>query len=107
MHRRLDMEWLSGGVSGTGDMPARAERKGGGQCERCWLCSAHDMAVLTNATVIAEDVGMKLETAEFSCLGTAKKVSARRQAPLPTAHTPSRARLLLALAPTFGPCALP
>merc|ERR1719399_1351025 len=34
-----------------------------------------DMAVLTNGTVIAEDVGMKLETAEFSCLGTAKKVT--------------------------------
>merc|ERR1712087_1086520 len=34
-----------------------------------------DMAVLTNATVISEDVGMKLETAEFSCLGTAKKVT--------------------------------
>ncbi|EOD10125.1 heat shock protein 60, partial [Emiliania huxleyi CCMP1516] len=32
-----------------------------------------DMAVLTNGTVISEDTGMKLETAEFSVLGTAKK----------------------------------
>merc|ERR1719387_1336607 len=34
-----------------------------------------DIAVLTNGTVISEDVGMKLETAEFSLLGTAKKVT--------------------------------
>lgn len=34
-----------------------------------------DMAVLTNGTVISEDTGMKLETAEFSVLGTAKKVT--------------------------------
>ena len=32
------------------------------------------MAVLTNAAVISEDTGMKLETADFSVLGTAKKV---------------------------------
>merc|ERR1719272_523486 len=34
-----------------------------------------DMAVLTGAQVISEDVGMKLETADFSVLGTAKKVT--------------------------------
>ena len=34
-----------------------------------------DMAVLTGATVISEDVGMKLETAEFSALGTCKKLT--------------------------------
>jgi len=34
-----------------------------------------DMAVLTNATVISEDTGMKLETADISALGTAKKVT--------------------------------
>merc|ERR1719440_1073947 len=34
-----------------------------------------DMAVLTGATVISEDVGMKLETADISCLGTCKKVT--------------------------------
>ena len=34
-----------------------------------------DMAVLTGATVVSEDVGMKLETAEFSCLGTCKKLT--------------------------------
>merc|ERR550537_640520 len=34
-----------------------------------------DMAVLTGGTVISEDVGMKLETAEFSCLGTCKKLT--------------------------------
>merc|ERR1719364_244167 len=34
-----------------------------------------DMAVLTGATVISEDVGMKLETADISCLGTCEKVT--------------------------------
>ena len=34
-----------------------------------------DMAVLTGATVISEDVGMKLETAEFDVLGTCKKIT--------------------------------
>jgi len=34
-----------------------------------------DMAVLTNGTVVSEDIGMKLETAEFGVLGTAKKVT--------------------------------
>lgn len=33
-----------------------------------------DIAILTNGTVIAEEMGMKLETAEFSCLGTAARV---------------------------------
>ena len=41
--------------------------------KRTLSVTTQDMAVLTNGTVIAEDVGMKLETAEFSCLGTAKK----------------------------------
>ena len=36
--------------------------------------AVQDMAVLTNAAVISEDTGMKLETADFSVLGTAKKV---------------------------------
>merc|ERR1719183_2392424 len=34
-----------------------------------------DMAVLTGATVISEYVGMKLETAEFSVLGSCKKLT--------------------------------
>merc|ERR550537_1766699 len=34
-----------------------------------------DMAILTGGTVVSEDVGMKLETAEFSCLGTCKKLT--------------------------------
>jgi len=34
-----------------------------------------DMAVLTGGTVISEDVGMKLETADMSCLGTCKKLT--------------------------------
>merc|ERR1719421_803702 len=34
-----------------------------------------DMAVLTGGSVISEDVGMKLETADFSCLGTCKKLT--------------------------------
>lgn len=33
-----------------------------------------DIAVLTGGTVISEEMGMKLETADFSCLGTATKV---------------------------------
>ena len=33
-----------------------------------------DIAVLTGGTVISEEMGMKLETAEFSCLGTASKL---------------------------------
>ncbi len=33
-----------------------------------------DIAILTNGTVISEEMGMKLETAEFSCLGTAARV---------------------------------
>ncbi len=33
-----------------------------------------DIAVLTNGTVISEEMGMKLETAEISCLGTAARV---------------------------------
>ncbi|AXH11555.1 chaperonin GroEL [Halarcobacter bivalviorum] len=33
-----------------------------------------DIAVLTGGTVISEEMGMKLETAEFSCLGTAARV---------------------------------
>jgi chaperonin GroEL len=33
-----------------------------------------DIAVLTGGTVISEEMGMKLETADFSCLGTAVKV---------------------------------
>ncbi|WP_417334469.1 chaperonin GroEL [Halarcobacter sp.] len=33
-----------------------------------------DIAVLTNGTVISEEMGMKLETADFSCLGTAARV---------------------------------
>ncbi|QKE27899.1 60 kD chaperonin (cpn60) [Arcobacter acticola] len=33
-----------------------------------------DIAVLTGGTVISEEMGMKLETAEFSCLGTATKL---------------------------------
>ncbi len=33
-----------------------------------------DIAILTNGTVISEELGMKLETAEFSCLGTAARV---------------------------------
>ena len=32
------------------------------------------MAVLTNAMVISEDTGMKLENADMTVLGTAKKV---------------------------------
>ena len=34
-----------------------------------------DMAVLTGGTVISEDVGMKLETADVSVLGTCKKIT--------------------------------
>jgi len=34
-----------------------------------------DMAVLTGGTVISEDVGMKLETADMTCLGTCKKLT--------------------------------
>merc|ERR1719378_757921 len=34
-----------------------------------------DMAVLTGVTVISEDVGMKLETADYSTLGTCKKIT--------------------------------
>ncbi len=33
-----------------------------------------DIAVLTGGTVISEEMGMKLDTAEFSCLGTAARV---------------------------------
>jgi len=33
-----------------------------------------DIAVLTNGTVVSEEMGMKLETAEFSVLGTAARV---------------------------------
>jgi chaperonin GroEL len=33
-----------------------------------------DIAVLTGGTVISEEMGMKLETAEFSCLGSATKI---------------------------------
>ncbi len=33
-----------------------------------------DIAVLTGGTVISEEMGMKLDTAEFSCLGTASRV---------------------------------
>eukprot|EP01022_Parablepharisma_sp_SALTPOND_P005227 TRINITY_DN12197_c0_g2_i1.p1 TRINITY_DN12197_c0_g2~~TRINITY_DN12197_c0_g2_i1.p1 ORF type:complete len:564 (+),score=62.55 TRINITY_DN12197_c0_g2_i1:245-1693(+) len=33
-----------------------------------------DIAVLTNGTVISEEMGMKLETADFSCLGSAARV---------------------------------
>lgn len=33
-----------------------------------------DIAVLTGGTVISEEMGMKLETAEFSCLGSAAKI---------------------------------
>merc|ERR1719263_508424 len=34
-----------------------------------------DMAVLTGGTVISEDVGLKLETADFSALGSCKKLT--------------------------------
>merc|ERR1719472_704252 len=34
-----------------------------------------DLAVLTGGTVVSEDIGMKLETADMSVLGTAKKVT--------------------------------
>merc|ERR1719482_82829 len=34
-----------------------------------------DMAVLTGGTVVSEDVGMKLETADLSVLGTCKKIT--------------------------------
>jgi len=34
-----------------------------------------DMAILTGGTVVSEDVGMKLETADFSILGTCKKIT--------------------------------
>merc|ERR1719424_2013083 len=34
-----------------------------------------DMAILTGGTVISEDVGMKFETAEFSVLGSCKKLT--------------------------------
>merc|ERR1719231_1067362 len=34
-----------------------------------------DMAILTGATVISEDLGMKLETTELADLGTAKKIT--------------------------------
>merc|ERR1719217_939732 len=34
-----------------------------------------DMAILTGGTVISEDVGMKLETADFGVLGTCKKLT--------------------------------
>ena len=34
-----------------------------------------DMAILTGGTVVSEDIGMKLETADFSCLGTCKKIT--------------------------------
>ena len=37
-----------------------------------------DIAVLTNATVISEDKGMKLEDAEVSSLGSAKKIIATK-----------------------------
>ena len=37
-----------------------------------------DIAVLTGATVISEDKGMKLEDAEFSSLGSAKKIIATK-----------------------------
>ena len=33
-----------------------------------------DIAILTNGTVVAEEMGMKLDTAEFSVLGTAARV---------------------------------
>ena len=53
-----------------------------------------DMAVLTNGTVISEDTGMKLETAEFSVLGTAKKVTISKDDTIistaPATLTPSR-----------------
>merc|ERR1719159_86552 len=34
-----------------------------------------DMAVLTGGTVISEDIGMKLETADISALGSCKKIT--------------------------------
>merc|ERR1719482_1409209 len=34
-----------------------------------------DMAVLTGGTVISEDVGIKLETADFGALGTCKTIT--------------------------------
>ena len=34
-----------------------------------------DIAILTGATVVSEEVGMSLETADLSVLGTAKKVT--------------------------------
>ncbi len=38
-----------------------------------------DIAVLTGATVVSEEVGMSLETADLSVLGTAKKVTVGKE----------------------------
>ena len=47
-----------------------------------------DMAVLTGATVISEDVGMKLETADISCLGasSAPAITSASHRPSLTSH---------------------
>merc|ERR1719310_777910 len=38
-----------------------------------------DMAILTGGTVVSEDVGMKLETADLSVLGTCKKITISKE----------------------------
>lgn len=38
-----------------------------------------DIAVLTGATVVSEELGMSLETADLSVLGTAKKVTVGKE----------------------------
>merc|ERR1719298_303326 len=38
-----------------------------------------DMAILTGGTVVSEDVGMKLETADVSCLGTCKRLTISKE----------------------------
>ena len=51
-----------------------------------------DMAVLTGGQVIAEDTGMKLETADFGVLGSCKKITCGMPRPHPRRHTrPPRA----------------
>ena len=60
-----------------------------------------DMAVLTGATVISEDVGMKLETADISCLGapSAPAIASAAHRPPLTSHRPPLTSHLSPLSP--------
>ena len=51
-----------------------------------------DMAVLTGATVISEDVGMKLETADISCLGASSAPALTPPPPSPPLTPPLTSR---------------